>query len=383
MKKWYQVQAKGNKKAEISILDQIGKDFWGDGSTVSAKQFIKDVKALGDIDTIDLFLNSPGGSVFEGNVIYNYLKAHSATINVKIMGIAASIASVVAMAGDRVEMPENAMMMIHDPSGMVMGTAKDMRKIAEALDKIGTGIVAAYHNKSGQDEVEIADMMDEETWFTAKEAVELGLADAVTEEVKIEANLESLSGFKNVPKSFINQCAGISGETNKDKGEQKMDITIEMLKAEHPDIVAAIQAEVKTDENVRAEGVKEGATNELARIMDVQAQSMPGHESLVASLMFDGKTTGPEAAVKILNAEKAARKAALDANAADAPDGLDDASTDDLDADGVADDATIDEKCKAKWDKDKALRAEYGDDFESCLAFEKADAKGQVRTLNK
>ena len=124
-------------------------------------------------------INSPGGSVFDGVAIYNALKRHDAAITVWIDGIAASIASMIAMAGDEVVMPENAMLMLHDPSGLVVGTAADMRGMAEALDRMKAGMVAAYRDKSGRDDAEIEALMRDETWLSAQEAVALGLADRV------------------------------------------------------------------------------------------------------------------------------------------------------------------------------------------------------------
>jgi ATP-dependent Clp endopeptidase proteolytic subunit ClpP len=121
-------------------------------------------------------INSPGGSVFDGVAIYNALKRHDAAITVWIDGIAASIASMIAMAGDEVVMPENAMLVLHDPSGLVAGTAADMRATAEALDRMKAGMVAAYREKSGRSDAEIEALMQAETWLSAQEAVALGLA---------------------------------------------------------------------------------------------------------------------------------------------------------------------------------------------------------------
>jgi ATP-dependent protease ClpP protease subunit len=143
-------------------------------------------------------INSPGGSVFDGVAIYNALKRHEARVTVWIDGIAASIASMIAMAGDEVVMPENAMLMLHDPSGLVLGTAADMRGMAEALDKMKAGMVAAYRDKSGRDDAEIEALMAAETWLSAQEAVELGLADRVEQPVRMAARFD-LSRFRNPP----------------------------------------------------------------------------------------------------------------------------------------------------------------------------------------
>jgi hypothetical protein len=143
-------------------------------------------------------INSPGGSVFDGIAIYNALKRHDAAVTVWIDGIAASIASMIAMAGDEVVMPENAMLMLHDPSALVIGTAADMRGMADALDKMKAGMVAAYRDKSGRDDAEIEALMRGETWLSAQEAVELGLADRVEKPVRMAAHFD-LSRFHNTP----------------------------------------------------------------------------------------------------------------------------------------------------------------------------------------
>jgi ATP-dependent Clp protease, protease subunit len=140
--------------------------------------------------------------VFDGVAIYNALKRHDAAITVWIDGIAASIASMIAMAGDEVVMPENAMLVLHDPSGLVAGTASDMRAMAEALDRMKAGMVAAYRDKSGRDDAEIEALMQAETWLSAHEAIDLGLADRVEAPVGMAAHFD-LSRFRNPPQQLM------------------------------------------------------------------------------------------------------------------------------------------------------------------------------------
>ena len=191
MKGWYDFRAQA-KGAEIIIYDEIG------AFGIPAKAFLDELKALGPVAELTLRINSPGGSVFDGVAIYNALKRHDAAITVWIDGIAASIASVIAMAGDEVVMPENAMLMLHDPAGLVIGTAADMRAMADALDKMKAGMVAAYRDKSGRDNAEIEALMAAETWLSAQEAVELGLADRIEQPVRMAAHFD-LSRFRNPP----------------------------------------------------------------------------------------------------------------------------------------------------------------------------------------
>jgi ATP-dependent Clp protease, protease subunit len=190
-RRWYDFRAQA-RGAEIVIYDEIG------AFGIPAKTFLDELKALGPVAELTVRINSPGGSVFDGVAIYNALKRHDAAITVWIDGIAASIASMIAMAGDEVVMPENAMLMLHDPSGLVMGTATDMRGMAEALDRMKTGMVAAYRDKSGRDDAEIEALMAAETWLSAREAVALGLADRIDQPVRMAAHFD-LSRFRNTP----------------------------------------------------------------------------------------------------------------------------------------------------------------------------------------
>jgi ATP-dependent Clp endopeptidase proteolytic subunit ClpP len=168
------MQASADNQAEIYIYDEIG--YWG----VTARQFVNDLKALGDISHINLHINSPGGDVFDGIAIFNALKHHGAAITVHIDGLAASMASVIAMVGNPVIMPENTMMMIHKPWGFAGGDANDMRDYAELLDKVESVLIPAYAEKTGKSPDEIAAMLEDETWMDGKECVAMGFADQVT-----------------------------------------------------------------------------------------------------------------------------------------------------------------------------------------------------------
>ena len=195
MASWYAIRARGTG-AEVAIYDEIGA--YG----VSAKGFIAELGALPEGVPVDLRLNSPGGSVFDAVAIYNALKRHEGTVTVWIDGIAASAASYVAMAGDEIVMPENAFMMIHDPSGMVMGTAADMRDMAGTLDKIAASMLRGYASRSGKPEAEIAALLAAETWLSAAEALEAGLATRLAEPVRIAASFD-IARFRNAPPALV------------------------------------------------------------------------------------------------------------------------------------------------------------------------------------
>lgn len=199
MASWYAIRARATG-AEVAIYDEIGA--YG----VSAKRFLAELGALPEGTPIDLRLNSPGGSVFDAVAIFNALKRHAATVTVWIDGIAASAASYVAMAGDEIVMPENAFLMIHDPAGLVMGTAADMRAMAEALDKVGGSLAAGYAAKSGRSIDEIAALMAAETWLDAREALALGFADRLAEPVRIAARFD-FARFRNAPPALAEAVA--------------------------------------------------------------------------------------------------------------------------------------------------------------------------------
>jgi ATP-dependent Clp endopeptidase proteolytic subunit ClpP len=196
---WYEIRnAASADVAEVFIYEQIGEDWFGGG--VTAKNFASDLAAV-TAPNIDLHLNSPGGLVFDGQAIHNALVRHPAAITVYIDGLAASIASVIALAGDRIVMASNALFMIHDPAGGVWGPAADMRKMAEVLDKIKATIIGVYQAKTGADAEELAAAMTAETWYTAEEALAAGFVDEIGVEVAAKASFDLTGAFRyrNVP----------------------------------------------------------------------------------------------------------------------------------------------------------------------------------------
>ncbi|HBZ2142932.1 TPA: Clp protease ClpP, partial [Klebsiella pneumoniae] len=182
---WFRMKASANNEADIYIYDEIG--YWG----VTAKQFVNDLKALGDVSHINLHINSPGGDVFDGIAIFNALKHHGAAITVHIDGLAASMASVIAMVGNPVIMPENTMMMIHKPWGFAGGDANDMRDYADLLDKVESVLIPAYAAKTGKTSDEIAAMLEDETWLDGAECLAMGFADQVIPSLQAMACIHS------------------------------------------------------------------------------------------------------------------------------------------------------------------------------------------------
>lgn len=168
------VREDGARRATLQIYGEIG--FWG----VTAASVAADLALVRDIDVLTVRISSYGGEAFEGLAIHNLLRAQPFQVEVVVDGIAASAASVIAAAGDRVLVPESAMIMIHDPWIYAVGNAEELRKQASILDKIKAALIAAYRRKAPDlDEERLAALLSEDTWLTGAEAVALGLADAV------------------------------------------------------------------------------------------------------------------------------------------------------------------------------------------------------------
>ena len=226
--------------AEISIYDEIG-----DYGT-SAKNFIEEVKNIGNKD-ITLRINSVGGSVFDGLAIYNTLRSHQGYVNIKIEGLAASISTVIAMAGDNIEMAENGFFMIHNPFGQSAGEAGDMRKTADLLDKIKNEIIEIYQRQTKLPYDVLSEMMDKETWLSSQEAQELGFINDITEPLKVAASY-NLSKFTNVNEKEVMDILTLSNNKKLFKMTEELKTWFNSLKEE---IVMAVKGdEVSTPSEV-------------------------------------------------------------------------------------------------------------------------------------
>lgn len=181
-----------DKPAEIFIYDEIS--WWG----VLAVDVVNQIKGI-SAKEISLRINSPGGAVFEGFAIYNILRQHEATVTTYVDGLAASIASVIALAGDKVVMAENAMFMVHEPWTVAAGNAEDMMAIAAVLEEIGGSIIKTYEARTSLDRETLSDMVAKETWFGADRAVEYGFATEVTEPAQLAAKFDPMTAFDKIP----------------------------------------------------------------------------------------------------------------------------------------------------------------------------------------
>nr|WP_252402367.1 ClpP-like prohead protease/major capsid protein fusion protein [Escherichia coli] len=265
------MQAGHQSDADIYIYDEIG--FWG----VTAKQFVSELNALGDITHINLHINSPGGDVFEGIAIFNALNSHGASITVYVDGVAASMASVIAMVGNLVIMPENAFMMIHKPFSLTGGNAEDMRTKADTLDKVEAAMLSAYVQKTGKTTDEIAAMLADETWLSGAECLAHGFADQVTPAVKAMACIQSkrTEEFKKMPESIRNM---ITQPGNNTPVEEKKTTSAQLKTDSRPvpavSDEATIRAHVMAEQKARMSGINDLFAMFGDRYQALQAQCL-------------------------------------------------------------------------------------------------------------
>lgn len=255
-KLWELKQSATPKALDLYIYSDVegdGYDWWS-GETIqsetSATHFRDAITAAGNVEQINIYINSLGGSVMEGTSIYNQLKRHPAQKTVYIDGFACSVASVIAMAGDKIIMPRNTAMMIHNMWSVCIGNAKDMRKAADDLDVLMEANRQAYLQKAGDKlkEEKLIEMLDAETWLTAEQCIEFGLADEYAEadaniedaKAKLEqakANLTRQSvktilaaKAENVPDGITGPDANQEEEEPQNEPEQKPAITEKLEK---------------------------------------------------------------------------------------------------------------------------------------------------------
>lgn len=214
---WYRISLQADPAvAEIWIYDVIGEDYWT-GEGVTAKKFLDELKTLPEtVTTLRVHVNSPGGSVFDAVAIANMLRAQSTeqgrTVEMLIEALAASAASVITSAGDSIKIASNAMMMVHNPSAIVWGQAKDMREMAAALDSIRDAIVATYRWVSQLSAEAIQTLMDATTWMSAEEALANGFVTEIMEPVKVTACFppEALAKLGEIPDPYRARLATLT-----------------------------------------------------------------------------------------------------------------------------------------------------------------------------
>lgn len=191
---WYSIKAISDDETEIFVYDVIGFPF------IEASQFIKELSNV-STSKLTVRINSPGGDIFDGMAIFNALKSHDSKIVTRVEGIAASMASVIALAGKEVQAYQNAMFMVHEPWTIMAGNQYDFRETADILEKISGNMIDIYAGNSNVGKREVSRMMKDETWLTAKEAKEKGFVDTILDGKAAKAQFD-LSMFANAPEGM-------------------------------------------------------------------------------------------------------------------------------------------------------------------------------------
>ena len=309
MKKFWNVIRNGTKEGEIRLYGDIGDPSWWNPNSVGAREFNDELDEIRDVEVLTIRINSSGGEVFAGIAIHNSIKNHGATVKkVYVDGIAASIASIIAMAGTEIIMPVNAWLMIHNPSSGVIGTAEEMRKRADTLDKLRDSLIDTYMERSNLSKEEIIQMLDNETWLSADEALEKGFITKIDKEEiggEIENRMLMINGvgydinrYSKFPvTSFLNlntknkeEETNKMGANNNQNEPQKTEITADIIKNSYSDIYNSIRNEAIAEERTRMLAI-----DEIAGTTE--------NQELIINAKKDGKTKA-ELALDILNYQK-------------------------------------------------------------------------------
>ena len=260
----WEIRQRSSDSIELYIYGDVDSDSadWADEVTrseTSAKALRERLSTAGDIKNIDIYINSYGGSVFEGTAIYNQLRRHPAKKTVHIDGFACSIASVIAMAGDEVLMPRNALMMIHNAWMIAVGNAAELRKAADDLDKVNSAGRQAYLQKSGGKlgEPTLIEMMDAETWLTAEDCIRYGLADGYE---KADAEIDEAK--------TDTQLAGIAARLRQRIDVQRsLNSQLRELVEQREPLKAEVSSEPAETEEAEAEQKKDEPNNTLLQML--------------------------------------------------------------------------------------------------------------------
>ena len=239
MKGKYFSLEKTNQAATLNIYGDITSWDWNDGE-ISATTLSKQLEALGDVEQIDVYINSYGGEVKEGLAIYNALRRHKAKVTTYCDGFACSIASVIFMAGDERVMNDASLLMIHNAWTCVAGNAEELRKQAEDLEKITQASVEAYKAHSSLSEEEIKELMDAETWILPSEAVEYGFATAIADGNNSKAKQNAFVQLFDIIKAHQ--------EAKEPKEEINEEVDEEEIEVEETEVEEAVEAEEPEDD---------------------------------------------------------------------------------------------------------------------------------------
>ena len=260
-KKFYDFVVSADKRtADLFIFGEITSWRWYDGD-VSASSFQKDLESIGQVDTLNIHINSCGGNVFEGIAIFNLIKQYNANKNVYIDGIAGSIASVIAMAGDNIYMSNTSIIMIHNCWTWTSGNAEDLRKTADDMDKVMKALKNAYLAKVNIKEERLQELLDEESYLTADECLEMGFCSEIIEYDEEEQALSASS------KGYYNLVMQIK-ELKKQKAKSEEIETTTLSDKQMNEIVEKVLAEMQnnnTKNNQDEDEQEEKNNNDLSK----------------------------------------------------------------------------------------------------------------------
>jgi ATP-dependent Clp protease protease subunit len=240
------IKAAREDDTSISIYDVIGEDFYGEG--VTAKRIAAALRSIGDRE-VTVNINSPGGDFFEGIAIYSLLKDHPYKVKVKIMGLAASAASVIAMAGDEIEISQAGFFMIHNAWALAIGNRHDMREAANTLEPFDDSMATLYADKMGITKSQAAEYMDAETWFNADQAIDAGLADSLiasTDVKKDDKDTKALAAIRKVD-AALRKCSYTRSQRRNLMAEMKGSMPGAASDVKHDaDTIAGLQQLIQT-----------------------------------------------------------------------------------------------------------------------------------------
>lgn len=291
------------KSADVVMYGTIGSDeYWDD---VCDKTIKEEIGNLGDVENINVHINSPGGSVFAAVAIANTLKNHKAKVTAFIDGLAASAATIITSACDVVKMPKNALFMIHNPLTWAYGNKQELEKTGILLDKVKDSILETYLAKAkGKTKEELSALMDEEKWFNAEEAKEYGFIDEIVDEVENLQNVNNLlivnslafdiSKFKNFPGFKPTEPVA---EPTQNTATNTEEMTVEKFKADYPELY----------ENI----VNSAIQGERNRIEAIENLEIAGFDDAVNIAKFKEPVDAANLALKILNIKKEKNKETL------------------------------------------------------------------------
>ena len=318
---WNFVASQEGNTAELLLYGEISDYSWY-GDEITPAEFNNDLKTLGAVEEITVRINSGGGDVFAAVAIYTRLKEHKAKITVKIDGWCASAATIIAMAGDTIEISVGGIFMIHDPAAGVLGyyKADELKKIADELETIKQSIVNCYMTVSDKSEEEIKSLMTDETWFTGQEAVEAGFCTAVmftevqtevedAEKVIVNSIPISISGFHTVPKGLLGYANSHNNKPNAENSKEDKKMTLEELKKNHPEVANAYKNEIMAGMGGADQTAAVDA--ERARIKAIDEITLPGFEDMANKAKFEEPVSAEAFAMQIVAAQKKAGKSFL------------------------------------------------------------------------